>query len=186
MTRGSLGAKGRAPHLRLTELGYMRDLPTRDFMHWNGNKFSNRTEPPLSRKLDHGAPESWTIPTFQKAGAPKSQSSPENGSIVSPKASPENGSITNTTTTKVSCSSVPVSPELADLVRRRERRYQSRRVSDAAANGRYGTVRKGGPEVSEVEWDDGKRQHITNEFIKDAPPSLDEGIPEFLKRAKNQ
>lgn len=31
--------KGKAPHWRLTELGYMRDPPTRDFAHWNGIKF---------------------------------------------------------------------------------------------------------------------------------------------------
>jgi hypothetical protein len=45
-------------------------------------------------------------------------------------------------------------------------------------------VLKEGPEVSEVEWDDGKRQHISNEFIKDAPATVDEGIPDFLRRAK--
>jgi hypothetical protein len=35
---GCLGVngKGKAPHWRLTELGYMRDPPTRDFMHWDG------------------------------------------------------------------------------------------------------------------------------------------------------
>jgi hypothetical protein len=35
---GCLGVngKGKAPHWRLTELGYMRDPPTRDFMGWDG------------------------------------------------------------------------------------------------------------------------------------------------------
>jgi hypothetical protein len=34
--------KGKAPHWRLTELGYMKDLPTRDFERWNGKKFKPR------------------------------------------------------------------------------------------------------------------------------------------------
>jgi hypothetical protein len=31
--------KGRAPRWRLTELGYMRDLPTRDYEKWDGTPF---------------------------------------------------------------------------------------------------------------------------------------------------
>jgi hypothetical protein len=44
---GSLGVegKGKAPHWRLTELGYKRDLPTRDFEKWNGAPFvDSKTE----------------------------------------------------------------------------------------------------------------------------------------------
>ncbi len=39
---GALGVdgKGKAPHWRLTEIGYMADLPTRDFIRWNGVKFA--------------------------------------------------------------------------------------------------------------------------------------------------
>ena len=38
---GSLGVDGRgfAPHWRLTEIGYHREDPTRDFMRWNGKPF---------------------------------------------------------------------------------------------------------------------------------------------------
>ena len=38
---GSLGVegKGTAPHWRLTECGYLKDPPTRDFLNWNGDKF---------------------------------------------------------------------------------------------------------------------------------------------------
>jgi hypothetical protein len=38
---GCLGVdgKGKAPHWRLTELGYMTDPPTRDFMRWDGVLF---------------------------------------------------------------------------------------------------------------------------------------------------
>jgi hypothetical protein len=39
---GCLGVdgKGRAPKWRLTELGYMKDAPTRDFTRWNGEPLS--------------------------------------------------------------------------------------------------------------------------------------------------
>jgi DNA-binding transcriptional MocR family regulator len=42
--RGSLGieGKGKAPHWRLTELGYKDDPPTRDFMKWNGKPLQVR------------------------------------------------------------------------------------------------------------------------------------------------
>jgi hypothetical protein len=49
MTKGSsLGVEGRgkAPHWRLTELGYMNDPPTRDFDRWNGAEFINRKTKP--------------------------------------------------------------------------------------------------------------------------------------------
>jgi hypothetical protein len=45
MTRpGALGlkGKGRAPHWRLTELGYKNDPPTRDFLNWNGVPLQGR------------------------------------------------------------------------------------------------------------------------------------------------
>jgi hypothetical protein len=46
-TAGCLGVEGRgqAPRWRLTELGYMRDLPTRDYTKWDGTPFVNRTKP---------------------------------------------------------------------------------------------------------------------------------------------
>jgi hypothetical protein len=38
---GCLGVEGRgkAPHWRLTEIGYMTDPPTRDFLRWDGVVF---------------------------------------------------------------------------------------------------------------------------------------------------
>jgi hypothetical protein len=41
---GCLGVdgKGKAPHWRLTELGYMKELPTRDFTRWDGAPFNDR------------------------------------------------------------------------------------------------------------------------------------------------
>ena len=43
-TPGGLGVlgKGKAPHWRLTELGYMQDPPTREFTHWQGEKFRDK------------------------------------------------------------------------------------------------------------------------------------------------
>ena len=44
-TPGSLGVngKGKAPHWRLTEVGYMTDRPTRDFLKWDGELFNERS-----------------------------------------------------------------------------------------------------------------------------------------------
>jgi hypothetical protein len=41
---GCLGIEGsgRAPHWRLTEIGYMKAPPTRDFVRWNGNPFPEK------------------------------------------------------------------------------------------------------------------------------------------------
>jgi hypothetical protein len=52
MTPGHLGVDGQgtAPRWRLTELGYMRDFPTRDFLQWGGKLFGRpRPVPPPSR-----------------------------------------------------------------------------------------------------------------------------------------
>lgn len=44
---GCLGVngKGKAPHWRLTELGYMTDPPTRDFLKWDGTLFQEQKSP---------------------------------------------------------------------------------------------------------------------------------------------
>jgi hypothetical protein len=44
---GCLGVEGKgvAPHWRLTELGYMHDLPTRDFLKWGGEMFHEQKSP---------------------------------------------------------------------------------------------------------------------------------------------
>jgi hypothetical protein len=44
VTGGCLGVEGEgfAPHWRLTELGYMKDPPTLDFVRWDGVKFKGR------------------------------------------------------------------------------------------------------------------------------------------------
>lgn len=60
MTKGgSLGVegKGKAPHWRLTELGYMHELPTRDFDRWTGAKFTDRKIKPRAPFPSHTAQE---------------------------------------------------------------------------------------------------------------------------------
>jgi hypothetical protein len=50
---GCLGVngKGKAPHWRLTELGYMLDPPTRDFMRWDGERFHEQKSPEHYKRL---------------------------------------------------------------------------------------------------------------------------------------
>jgi hypothetical protein len=51
-----VGGKGKAPHWRLTELGYMGDPPTRDFQRWDGTIFQYQKKqnpvPPEGTYLD--------------------------------------------------------------------------------------------------------------------------------------
>jgi hypothetical protein len=53
---GALGVegKGQAPRWRLTELGYMRDPPTRDFERWDGTRFKAKPRAPFPAR---GVPE---------------------------------------------------------------------------------------------------------------------------------
>jgi len=52
MKPGCLGlnGKGTAPHWRLTEVGYFRELPSKDFVKWNGTPFKDKVKPRLSRR----------------------------------------------------------------------------------------------------------------------------------------
>jgi hypothetical protein len=95
---GYLGSdgKGRAPRWRLTEVAYMRgtsskgmeDMPTMDFLKWNGVRFSkhepggDRAKPKTesrSRKRERGAPENGSTHA-PETGAINGTSAPENGS----------------------------------------------------------------------------------------------------------
>ena len=61
MTPGHLGVdgKGKAPRWRLTEVAYMRgtsskgleDMPTMDFLRWNGVPFSKHCAPPPKQRF---------------------------------------------------------------------------------------------------------------------------------------
>jgi hypothetical protein len=56
MTQGhclGVEGKGHAPHWRLTELGYMKDQPTRDFMRWKpGDFFADEKQNPVPENRD--------------------------------------------------------------------------------------------------------------------------------------
>jgi hypothetical protein len=89
MTKGgSLGinGKGTAPHWRLTELGYMRDLPTNDFLKWDGIKFKDQPRP---RRKQNPVPESRNTslrdsatPRLRKAATLPAQSVAESRNMV--------------------------------------------------------------------------------------------------------
>jgi hypothetical protein len=51
-----LEGKGQAPRWRLTELGYMRDPPTKDYARWDGSPFVNKIKP-RARKPARPVPE---------------------------------------------------------------------------------------------------------------------------------
>ena len=55
MEPGCLGVegKGKAPRWRLTELGYMKEPPTRDFTRWDGTPFVNQKTSPRAGKPAH-------------------------------------------------------------------------------------------------------------------------------------
>jgi hypothetical protein len=59
MVPGHLGVEGRgkAPHWRLTELGYMHEPPTRDFDRWNGKPFAEKKLKPRAGFLARGVAE---------------------------------------------------------------------------------------------------------------------------------
>jgi hypothetical protein len=53
--------KGKAPHWRLTEVGYMRDPPTDEFKHWNGIPFDD-DKGPSKAKFAQAKADSFQIP----------------------------------------------------------------------------------------------------------------------------
>jgi hypothetical protein len=62
---GALGVdgKGKAPHWRLTELGYMNDPPTKDFLRWNKVRFRDgEKQNPGRGKWGHPGRESGATP----------------------------------------------------------------------------------------------------------------------------
>jgi hypothetical protein len=59
VTPGHLGVEGRgkAPHWRLTELGYMADPPTKDFLRWDGVPFQEQKPQSHYRRMDFVRPK---------------------------------------------------------------------------------------------------------------------------------
>jgi hypothetical protein len=70
---GSLGlnGKGTAPHWRLTECGYMNDPPTRDFLRWNGQTFTDVKRRTWQKRKNPVAESCNTL--LQKAATPPLQ-----------------------------------------------------------------------------------------------------------------
>jgi hypothetical protein len=64
MEQGRLGVdgKGQAPRWRLTELGYMKEPPTRDFMRWKlGNFFTDEKQSPVLENTDKVSVKTRTV-----------------------------------------------------------------------------------------------------------------------------
>jgi hypothetical protein len=82
--------KGKAAHWRLTELGYMTERPTRDFLKWDGVKFREQKSPAYSKrkvtKKRNPEPSNGSDCTVRRNtiepsnGSPKPQTDPSNGS----------------------------------------------------------------------------------------------------------
>jgi hypothetical protein len=84
---GYLGVegKGKAPHWRLTECGYMNDPPTRDFLKWDGTPFKDAIRP---RKKQNPVTENRNTPlrnsvtlALRKTVTPRGTSVTENRNI---------------------------------------------------------------------------------------------------------
>ena len=82
--------KGKAAHWRLTELGYMTEPPTRDFLKWDGIKFYEQKSPAYYKrnvsKKQSPEPSNGSnctvrrITTEPSNGSPKPQTDPSKGS----------------------------------------------------------------------------------------------------------
>jgi hypothetical protein len=121
-TEGCLGVNGRgvSPHWRLTEIAYMREPATKDFLNWDGREYRDQKTKSHSRKQERSAPENGSIPVLRKTGALKVQNAPETGSIERAQTTPENGSISSSTTPPAPRGgTIPISPELTAIMRRR-------------------------------------------------------------------
>jgi DNA-binding transcriptional MocR family regulator len=100
---GCLGVdgKGKAPHWRLTEIGYMTDPPTRNFTRWNGTPFRKTKKqnpgPESGSTLD---PKAGPV-VDPKAGPPPARSGPESGSISVAHPGPGSGSISRFTISRL-------------------------------------------------------------------------------------
>ena len=115
MTKGgSLGVegKGKAPHWRLTELGYMKELPTRDFERLAGANFVDRKTKPRAPFPAHTAQEMAHTQVREMAHT-DSRNRGGNGAHTATAASAGIQHISSSTTSSVggpACSDQAVSP----------------------------------------------------------------------------
>ena len=95
MTRGGcLGVegKGRSPHWRLTEVGYMNEQPTKDYLRWRGEKFQRRIPRRKKQHPDTENPDTESritpirqavSPAIRQAVSPRGESDTESRIISS-------------------------------------------------------------------------------------------------------
>jgi hypothetical protein len=105
---GCLGVDGRgkAPHWRLTEIGYMTNPPTRDFLRWSGEPFHEQKSPKhyLAKKQNPGPPVRSTVdhpsgpPLDHPSGPVSRRSGPPVQAIQPDLAGPPVQAITRLTT----------------------------------------------------------------------------------------
>src|SRR5262249_30828602 len=99
----SLGVdgKGKAPHWRLTECGYMKDPPTRDFMKWDGRPFKDTAQSREKKKQNpvteiRNTPLRKPVtPTLRKYVTPNGTSVTKNRNISDGPTVMENRNITS-------------------------------------------------------------------------------------------
>ena len=121
MTPGYLGVEGTglAPHWRLTEVGYMKDPPTRDFARWDGTKFRDKKTKSRAGKGARGVPEmAHTIVLESRPLNPKTVL--EMAHIDAADTVPEKAHISSIPLPSASAEQqLTPSPELADNLTRR-------------------------------------------------------------------
>jgi hypothetical protein len=118
---GCLGVngKGLAPHWRLTECGYMAELPTRNFLKWDGTKFKRHRRAGRDGKRNPAPPRRSTplrkggAPLLRKGGAPPTESDTERRCIQDATPATERRCITSNTTPQRCWA---LSPGLPDLM----------------------------------------------------------------------
>ena len=97
---GHLGVEGRgkAPHWRLTEIGYRTDPPTKDFLRWDGTAFTDQKKqnpgPPVWSSVDHPVGPVVDHPS----GPPRRPTGPPVRSICADPGGPPVRSISSLTT----------------------------------------------------------------------------------------
>jgi len=178
---GCLGieGKGKAPQWRLTEVAYMRgtsskgseDMPTMDFLKWNGVPFSKHHPggDHLKPKSKKGAPENRsTIGSTQKT-EPRSRkperTAPENQSTCAPE---------NQSSSWNKCSR---KPEHTGRQSAPENRSNSYKPSGVGRAGSFLNSGNGGAERGSGSTADPRRPASPK-----PDPWADLGIPEFLRR----
>jgi hypothetical protein len=104
---GCLGVdgKGKAPHWRLTELGYMTDPPTKDFLRWNGTKFRKPKNKTPSENFGHTV-RRYRTPLSENLGQSDREVSENFGHTADP-ACPEISDISRLTTSPHKKGTIP-------------------------------------------------------------------------------